>query len=182
MAVRKKFGLPEQCIINVGTLQERKNALALIKAIHGTGHHLALVGKDKSYAKKLYTYVNKHQLQQQVTFIKDIDMKELATLYQSATVFCYPSICEGFGIPLIEALFSKIPVIVTQDGCFPEAAGPDSIYIDPNNVDQIREALNWVFEHPKECLEIVEKGFQYTQQFNDETVGQNLLNLYKTVI
>lgn len=179
--IRKKFNLPKEFIINVGTLQERKNALTLIKAVNGTNHHLVLVGKDKKYAKQLYAYVTKHHLEKQVTFVKDINVTELATLYQAATVFCYPSICEGFGIPIIEAMYSKTPVIVTNDGCFPEAAGPNSIYINPNDTDEIRAKLNWIFEHPEERKVIAEKGYTYVQQFSDKNVLENLLTLYKQI-
>ena len=181
-AVRKKHGLPSKYIINVGTLQERKNVLPLIKAIHGTDYHLVLIGKNKKYAKKLYSYVEKNALQNQVSFLKNIDVKELAILYQNATVFCYPSICEGFGIPIIEAMYSRTPVIVTKGGCFPEAAGPDAIYIDPKKVADIKEKLEWIFNNPEERKRIAEKGYTYVQRFSDDKVGENLMNLYKAIL
>ena len=177
--VQKKYGLPDNYIINVGTLQERKNVLQLIKAVRGTHHHLVLIGKEKSYAKKLYRYVEAHKMEGQVSFLKNIGLHELPILYQKAAVFCYPSICEGFGIPIIEAMFSKIPVVVTKGGCFPEAAGPNSLYIDPNNPNDIRDKLNWIFAHPEESREIAEKGYAHVQQFSDKNVAENLLALYK---
>jgi len=180
--VRNKYNLPKEYIINVGTLQDRKNALAAVEAINGTGHHLVLVGNEKKYAAKIHTYIKVYSLQNQVTFLKNIVVKELAILYQNATVFCYPSFCEGFGIPIIEAMYSNIPVIVTKDGCFPEAAGPDAIYIDPNNPREIREKLDWVFENPEERKKIAEKGYAYVQRFSDKNVGEQLTNLYKTVL
>lgn len=179
--VRNKFGLPEDYVLNVGTLQERKNALALIKAVHTTNHHLVLIGKEKKYAKKLRKFILQNNMEDQVSFLKDVNSEELAIIYQNATVFCYPSFCEGFGIPLIEALYSKLPVVVTKHGCFPEAAGPNSIYIDPFDIVEIRTVLNKLFDDPKQRLEIAERGFEYVQQFSDENVAKNLLNLYKTM-
>lgn len=181
-ALRSKLNLPKEYIINVGTLQERKNALALIKAIKGTGYHLVLVGNEKKYAQRIHSYINKNGLEGQVTLLKGIKVRELAMIYQSATVFCYPSICEGFGIPIIEALFSKLPVIVTNGGCFPEAAGPNAIYINPTDISEIREKLNWVFKNPEERAKLAEKGYQYVQRFSDESVGKDLLRLYKSVL
>ena len=179
--VLSNYNLNEGYILNVGTLQERKNALAVIKAIHGTSMHLVLVGGAKGYAKKLHQYIEKHQLKEQVTFIKNIEVQELAMLYQKAGAFCYPSICEGFGIPIIEALYSKIPVVVTTGGCFPEAAGPNAIYIDPRNPEEIKAKLTWLTQNPTESKNIIEAGFNHAQKFSDEHVAKNLLHLYTSI-
>jgi len=181
-SIKEKYGLPDEYIINVGTIQERKNALSLVKSIKGTPYHLVLVGGEKSYAKKVHAYIQKNHLKEQVTFLKKIKVEELAMTYQNATVFCYPSICEGFGIPIIEAMYSKIPVIVSNGGCFPEAAGPDAIYVEPYDIKEIREKLNWVFSHPKEREILAEKGYRYVQRFSDENVGKTLWKLYKSVL
>lgn len=180
--MRRKYNLPEEFIINVGTLQERKNALTLIKAIKGTKRHLVLVGKEKKYARKLYRYVAKHKLKDQVSFLKNVGIKDLALLYQSATIFCYPSLCEGFGIPIIEAMYSKIPVVVTKGGCFPEAAGPDAVYIDPNDPHEIRNQLEELFKNPQKRASMVKKAYGYVQRFSDENVAKNLLGLYKSLL
>ncbi|GMN07239.1 glycosyltransferase family 1 protein [Croceitalea sp. MTPC5] len=180
-AIQKKFQLPEHYVLNVGTIQERKNALSLVKAIHRTTFHLVLVGQEKSYARKIHDYIAENNLKHQVSFIKNISSTELAILYQNATVFCYPSFCEGFGIPIIEALYSKLPVITTQNGCFPEAAGPDAIYIDPNDIDQIRVEITKLFENQGMRDEMAEKGYRYVQRFSDENVANNLLQLYKSI-
>ncbi len=181
LKVQQKFKLPQQYILNVGTLQERKNALTLIKAIDGTPYHLVLIGKEKKYAKKLHQYIAQNKLENQVTFIKDISSEELAIIYQNATVFCYPSFCEGFGIPIIEALYSRLPVITTKEGCFPEAAGPSSIYIDPNDIVEIKTALKTLFEDSEQRKQMAEKGYDYVQRFSDEKVAHHLLQLYKSI-
>ncbi|WP_289063171.1 glycosyltransferase family 1 protein [uncultured Zobellia sp.] len=179
--IRARYFLPEQFILNVGTIQERKNVLAIIKSIKGTNYHLALVGGEKSYAKKVRRYIQEHNMQKQVTFVKKISVQDLAILYQAATLLCYPSYCEGFGIPLIEALFSKIPIIVTKGGCFPEAAGPDAIYINPDNTDEILQNIKKLYEYPELRKELAEKGYSYVQKFNDENVGASLVALYKKI-
>lgn len=179
--VIKKFNIPKEFILNVGTLQERKNVLALIKAINGTDYQVVLVGKKKKYARNLEDYIAIHNLESQVHFIDNISSEELAIVYQSATLFCYPSICEGFGIPIIEALYSKIPVIVTAKGCFPEAAGPFSIYInDPNDPSEIRKKIDFLFENVEARLKMSEKGYEFVQRFSDENVAQELIAIYKS--
>ena len=177
-----KFNLPNEYILNVGTIQTRKNALTLVKAIKGTSYHLVLVGSEKKYAKKLFQYIKKNRLENQVTLISNINTQELAITYQHATVFCYPSVCEGFGIPIIEAMFSRIPVIVTNGGCFPEAAGPDAIYVEPYDIAQIRDKLHWIYAHPEERKLLAEKGYQYVQRFSDKHVSSRLNQLYKSVV
>ncbi|WP_396635123.1 glycosyltransferase family 4 protein [Maribacter sp. R86514] len=179
---RQKFNLPTQYVLNVGTLQERKNALTLIQAIHGTEHHLVLVGHEKGYAKALHKYISTNHLEKQVTFIKNITTEDLALIYQNATIFCYPSICEGFGIPIIEALFSGLPVITTKFGCFPEAAGPNSLFVNPTDENEIRSKINLLFEDPKLRLKLTQTGLEYVQKFSDKNVANNLMNLYKKVL
>jgi len=180
--VRRKYDLPQNFVLNVGTLQERKNAFTLVQAIDGTDHHLILVGSEKKYAQKIHAYIADNQLQSQVTFLKNVGDTELAAIYQMATVFCYPSICEGFGIPIIEALFSKTAVITSRGGCFPEAGGPHSVYIDPLDVDALRKEICRLFENPELRKDIEEKGYRFVQKFSDESVAHNLYEVYKSVL
>ncbi len=179
--VAKKFMLPSEFILNVGTLQERKNALTIVQAIHGSDFHLVLIGAEKKYAKKIHSYIEMHGMHDQVIFLKNIPVKELAIIYQLATVFCYPSICEGFGIPIIEALYSKIPVITTLGNCFPEAGGPWSIYIDPFNTKMLRDKLDMLFENYEVRKEMAEKGHVFAQNFNDDAVALNVMKVYNSV-
>lgn len=179
LKTKEKFNLPDSYILNVGTIQDRKNALAVVQAIKDTPHSLVLVGKEKGHAKKIRQYIAEHGLSGRVLFIKDVESAELAMIYQGATLFCYPSFCEGFGIPIIEALFSKIPVITTKSGCFPEAAGPSSLYIDPQNTEEIKEAINRLYDHPETRIKMAADGYAYVQRFSDAQVAENLLQLYK---
>lgn len=180
--VAKKYGLPKSFVLNVGTLQERKNALTIVKAVHGTPNNLVIVGNEKRYAKQIREYIAKNGLTEQVLFLKNVPVEELATMYQMATVFCYPSICEGFGIPIIEALYSRVPVITSKGNCFPEAGGPDSIYIDPHNPEELRERLNLLFADPEYRAQIAEKGYSYVKRFNDNAVATNIFNVYAQVL
>jgi glycosyltransferase involved in cell wall biosynthesis len=73
-------------------------------------------------------------------------------------------------------------VITTKNGCFPEAAGPDSVFIDPNSVEEIRNEIVRLFNNPEERKKIAEKGHAYVQQFNDQNVAENLMRAYKKII
>ena len=180
--IRKKYNLPNEFILNVGTLQERKNALTIVKAIHNTKYHLVLIGDEKKYTKKIYAYIKEHSLEPQITLLKNVNITDLSIIYQSSTVFCYPSICEGFGIPIIEALFSKTPVITSKVGCFPEAAGPNSIFIDPMDISSLKKELHRLFNNKKLRKQIADDGYTYVQKFTDKRVAKNIFKLYKTVL
>lgn len=180
--VTKKYNLPEQFILNVGTLQERKNALSIVRAIKSSPYILVLVGGEKKYANRIYTYIKNNGLQKQVTFLKNVPVEDLAIIYQLSTVFCYPSICEGFGIPIIEAMFSKTPVITSKGSCFPEAGGPTSIYIEPEDHKMLREKIDLLFEDSRLRAQMIESGLEYVQKFTDERVANHVFDVYREII
>ncbi|VXC12579.1 Glycosyltransferase involved in cell wall bisynthesis [Flavobacterium sp. 9AF] len=180
--VKKKYLLPDQFVLNVGTIEARKNALTIVKAIQNIDTTLVLIGKETEYAKEIHEHITSHSLQHKVRFLKGIDSFELATIYQLATVFIYPSLFEGFGIPIIEALYSKIPVITTNSGVFPEAAGPNSIYINPTNANELATKIQFLLENPEKRKEIAEKGWHFVQQFNDDVIANRLMEIYTSLL
>jgi glycosyltransferase involved in cell wall biosynthesis len=116
-----------------------------------------------------------------VIFLKGLTIGELAKVYQMATIFVYPSLFEGFGIPIIESLYSKTPVITSNSGVFPEAGGPNSIYINPENIAEIESKIILLLENENLRNEIAQKGFNFAQKFNDEQIAKELMTLYKSL-
>jgi glycosyltransferase involved in cell wall biosynthesis len=180
--VTSKYHLPETFILNVGTIEERKNALLIVQAIKDLDTKLVLVGKETSYSNKIHHYIKEHNLEEKVIFLKGLSNKELAIIYQLATVFVYPSIFEGFGIPIIEALFSKTPVITTNSGVFPEAGGPNSMYINPNDAEELKEKIAILLSDKTKRNEMTEKGFEFVQRFNDEVIAKEMMQCYKDLL
>ncbi len=178
--VLKKYKLPEHFLLNVGTIEERKNAFSIVKAIKNTDYNLVLVGRKTPYAEKIIEFIKENNMQNRIFFLENLNIKELAIIYQSADLFIYPSIYEGFGIPIIEALYSKIPVITNKHGVFSESGGPYSYYLeDVYNTDEIKqmidEAINYYYN------ERVEKSHRFVQKFNDDVLAENWINLYKSL-
>lgn len=181
--IKTKFGLPGQYVLYVGTLEARKNALLIAKALKDSTKHMVFVGKTKEHGEKLKAYIKQNDIQHRTTFIDDINIEELAGVYQGATVFCYPSFFEGFGIPIIEALYSGIPVITTKGGCFAEAGGPASFYIDPSDHNALKKVIDELFLEPKEVrAERIQQGLSFAQRFDDEPIAEQWENLYKSVL
>ncbi|WP_037320151.1 glycosyltransferase family 1 protein [Salegentibacter sp. Hel_I_6] len=180
--VIEKYKLPQDYLLNVGTIESRKNIFAAVKAIKDIDTHLIIVGSLTSYAEKIKEYIEKEGMEKKVTFLNGLSTYELAALYQGAKIFIYPSLFEGFGIPIIEALYSKTPVITTNYGCFPEAGGPDSVYVDPNNISEISDNISSLLKDEDQRKKIAEKSFAYVQKFSDENIASNMIALYGKLV
>jgi glycosyltransferase involved in cell wall biosynthesis len=117
--------------------------LTIVKALKNVKDiPLVVVGRKTSYFEKVKAYIKEHKLEQRVLFLENVSNQELPVIYQLASIFIFPSLFEGFGIPIIEALTSKTPVITSKGGCFPEAAGPNSLYIEPSDEKDLAEKIN----------------------------------------
>ena len=179
-SIKEKYNLPERFILNVGTIEARKNLLNIVKAINGSEIPLVVIGKKTNYFKKIQNFLQKNKLDNQVHFLENVSMEELAAIYKLADLFVYPSFFEGFGIPVIEALFSKTAVITSNLSCLPEAGGKDSVYIDPNNFEDLKAKISFLWENESERKRRAEKGFEFVQKYNDEKIAINLMNAYQS--
>ncbi|ASK29114.1 glycosyl transferase family 1 [Chryseobacterium sp. T16E-39] len=179
---KEKFNLPQRFILNVGTIEERKNLLNVVKAVSGTGIPLVVVGRKTNYYKKVEAFIRKNKLENQVHFLEGVSMDELAVIYKLADIFIYPSLFEGFGIPIIEALFSKIVTITSNTSSLPEAGGKDSVYINPENHRDIQSKIQFLWDNEAERKRRADKGFEFVQKFNDEPIANELMNLYQEII
>ncbi len=180
--VRSKYSLPERFLLNVGTIEIRKNVLSAIKAIRSLDTHLVIVGAETDYIRDIRRYLDAEDIHHKVSFLKGISNRELAMLYQMADIFVYPSLYEGFGIPIIEALFSGTPVITSAGSCFPEAGGPGSIYIDPNNTDALSAAISDLLQHKSKRDQMKTAGLTYARHFEDENISQKIMQVYRDVL
>lgn len=179
-AVKEKYLLPDKFLLNVGTIEERKNALTIVKAIKDLDIPLVIIGRKTKYFQEIADYIKKHGLENSVFFLEGLTLEELSTIYQMAEIFIYPSIFEGFGIPIIEALYSKIPVITSKSGVFPEAGGEFSYYVDSYNVEELKNTICKLLEMSnKEREEVVKKGYTFVQKFNDEVIAKNVKEVYE---
>jgi len=174
-----KYNLPKNYLLYVGTIEERKNLLTLLQTLKELPKQkLIVIGNGKSYKTKCLDYISKNNLSERVIFLKKLSMQEMAIIYQLAEIMIYPSIFEGFGIPILESLFSKTPVITSKGGCFCEAGGPDSKYINPLSVAEIKEAIIMIQHSSKIRKKMTENGFEYAQNFTDNKIANSLMNVY----
>jgi glycosyltransferase involved in cell wall biosynthesis len=179
---RKKYQLPSHFILNVGTIEKRKNVLSVIKAIKEIDTQLVVIGKKTDYFKEVNNYIVENNIQNKVIFLENVELKELASIYRMASVFIYPSVFEGFGIPIIEALYSKTPVITSKGGCFSEAGGENSVYINALNYKEIKGELEELLANSEKRELMKQKGFEFVQKFNDNIIAKNWVETYNEVV
>lgn len=179
---RKKYNLNSNFVLNVGTIEKRKNVLSVIKAIKDIDTQLVIIGKKTSYFNEISNYISENNLQKKVVFLENVELKELASIYRMATIFIYPSVFEGFGIPIIEALYSKTPVITSKGGCFLEAGGDNSIYINALNSEEIRVQIVELLANTEKRDFLKQKGYEFAQKFNDDKIAKNWIDTYNELL
>lgn len=179
--VRKRYALPASFLLNVGTIEERKNLLLVVKALADLPDHISLVviGKHTSYSKKVKDYITQQNLTDRVQFLQNIPVEDLPVIYRLAEIFIFPSKFEGFGIPILEALHSQIPVIAATGSCLEEAGGPGSLYINPNDHQELAVAINSLLKNSARKQAMVKAGKEYLERFSDHIIAGNLMTLYQ---
>lgn len=144
-------------------------------------HNLVIIGNGGKYKKEVESYIHSKGLEDRVIILSNVTNDDLPAFYQRSDLFCFPSHFEGFGIPIIEALFSKTPVITSKGSVFPEAGGPNTIYIDPNNKEELSEQISNVLTNPDLAFEMVEMGRNFVEKFHRRKTAQNLIDLYNSL-
>ncbi|HEX8377929.1 MAG TPA: glycosyltransferase family 1 protein [Pedobacter sp.] len=182
--ISRKYKLPKQYLLQVGTIERRKNLLLTVKALKNIPRtvKLVVIGKDTAYLKEVKALITQYKLDRRVIFLKNVPLEDLPPIYQQAQIFIYPSEFEGFGIPIIEALHSGIPVIAAIGSCLEEAGGPHSSYIHPQDDIQLSWSVNSILNNPDLGRNMVEKGFEYVKKFNTNQLAENLMNTYQKVL
>lgn len=178
--IRRRYHLPQQYLLNIGTIEERKNALTIVKAMLYLPQdlHLVLVGGEKDYAKQIHRFANLHHLEKRVHILNDARFEDFPALYQGAQTFVYPSVYEGFGIPILEALNSGVPVVAATGSCLEEAGGPQSLYVNPYQEKDLAKAISETFV-PEKRAEMIKSGRQWAARFSMQQMAAQTLELYQ---
>ena len=177
--VREAYHLPDQFILSVGTIEERKNLLLAVKAVEQLGDvHLVAVGKSTAYADKVKEYIEAHGLSDRIHIIHNLKFGDLPVLYHMAEAFVYPSRFEGFGIPIVEALSAGVPVIAATGSCLEEAGGPRSLYVGPDDVAGMAAAMKRVLGDADLRREMIEAGKAYVVRFDPKRLADEMNAVY----
>ncbi|OKS85168.1 glycosyltransferase family 4 protein [Mucilaginibacter polytrichastri] len=181
--VKNKYNLPDKYLLNLGTIELRKNLLLLVKALGQVQDiKLVVVGKPTAYLEEVKAYINQHQLADRILFLHNVKFDELLAIYRQAACFIYPSRYEGFGIPVLEALCAGVPVIAATGSCLEEAGGPNSLYTDPDNEFQLAGLIMQVLGDESLRQNMITKGLVYSRNFDDDKLAARHAELYKNVL
>lgn len=186
--LRPELEIPSPYLLFVGSVERRKNLELIIKAYRHLPEDLriplVIVGKAKSYQKKIAELIKNEKLEQLIIWRSNIQSKaDLKALYLNAEALVYPSLYEGFGLPVAEALLCKTPVITSDISALPEAGGPDTQYIDPFQEEDLSEAIRKVLTDSNLNQKMRENGFEYaSEKFSPEQISKQMMRLYQKTI
>ena len=179
-----QYGIESPYILYVGSIEERKNLLLVLRALRGLREDIRLIaiGRRTPYADRVETYARENHLTDRVQLLSDIPFTELPAFYQMATLFVYPSRFEGFGIPIIEAQRSGIPVIAATGSCLEEAGGTAALYTHPDDAEELRDLITSVLSQPTLQTTMREGGLRHSQRFNTPRLMEDLMSVYKQLL
>lgn len=180
--IRQKYDLPTEYLLFVGTLQPRKNLVRLIEAFQKVlsqhaGLQLVLAGKQGWMADKIYQTPSKLGITNQVRFLDYVDDADLPMLYAAAQALVFPSLYEGFGLPILEAFGVGTPVLTSNIASMPEVGGDHAVYVDPRSVESIANGINTVLQVNLD-LDLLN---QHLAQFTWEQAGRKTYQILRRV-
>lgn len=182
--VRKIYALPQRYVLNVGSIEARKNILQAVQALPllPDGVALVIVGRHTPYTDRVLQYVHEHHLEQRVLVLHGVPDDHLPVLYVLAEAFVYPSVYEGFGIPVIEAISCGLPVVACSGSCLEEAGGPDSLYVQPGDVEAMADAVRQTLVGAEGRELRIEKSKKYIRRFSGCNVADQVVNVYQSLL
>ncbi len=182
--VRQRYQLPERFVLSVGSIEDRKNLLLVVRALELLPPDVTLVavGKNTPYAERVKRYVRDHHLEHRVHFFHGLPWADLPAFYRLAGVFVYPSRFEGFGIPILEAIRSHVPVIGATGSCLEEAGGPDCLYVDPDDARTLAADIQLVLSDPGLASQMVTRSLDYARRFEPGAIAEAMMQVARRVV
>jgi glycosyltransferase involved in cell wall biosynthesis len=187
---REFFSTGRKYIISIGAITPRKNLLKTVQAFHlvKDKFNLDLVvigtatGLGKSYLQTIMKFIDDNGLAGRVHFLGNVPYKYVPDLCRKAELMIYPSQFEGFGMPIVEGLFSRIPVITSKGGCFPEAGGDGAVYVDPDDFEEIADVVSELMESETMRKELISKGLHHVEKFRQDQIEAVIVKFHQEAV
>jgi len=183
--VRDRYDLPDDYILFVGTLDPRKNLDTLLHALAVPGSELpplVIAGAPGRGTATIRERIAELHLNGRVQLTGFVDDDDLPELYRQATVFAFPSYCEGFGLPLLEAMACGTPVVASDRSAMPEVAGDAALYVDPGSAEALSDAIRRLAEDSRLREQLGEAGVRRAAGFTWELAARRTLAAYREVV
>jgi glycosyltransferase involved in cell wall biosynthesis len=183
--LQKDFGISDNYILFVGTLQPRKNVEKLIEAfskLENKDLQLVIIGKKGWQYEDILAAPKKFGVEGRVKFLHSVTDEQLPAFYKNAKMFILPSLYEGFGLPVIEAMQYGTPVITSNVSSLPEAGGDAALYVDPKDVGDIAGKMQKLLDDESLRAEMIGKGKRQAGKFSWEKTAAETLKVLEGVV
>lgn len=186
--VRERYGLPDRFFLHVGGFSPVKNTVRIVEAFAQVCREkelsdvcLVFAGKKSWRHSETVEAAQRHGIEDRVIFTGYFPDEDLAALYCAAELFIYPSIIEGFGLPILEAFACDTPVVTSNCTALPEVAGDAAVQIDPESTEMLAENLIRLARQPDERTALAARGRERVQDFTWERMAKKHLEVYQSV-
>jgi glycosyltransferase involved in cell wall biosynthesis len=181
------YSLPSSFLLFVGALERRKNLLNLIQALktihrHHKKIHLVIAGREGEEYYRLKDEIRRQSLESWIKMLGYVPDTDLKNLYRLASLLVFPSFCEGFGLPVLEAMASGLPVVASKTSAIEEVAQDAALYFDPQNPEEMAEKILLALEDKSLCQKNVERGKKRALDFNWEKTATETLGFYQEMV
>ncbi len=183
--IKSKHNLDNPFILFVGTIEPRKNLINLIRAFemfqhkHKSPLQLVICGKPGWLYKDIFESIKQSSIVSKIRYLNYLPEKELASLYRLSHYFVYPSLYEGYGFPVLEAMASGTPVITSNTSSLKEIAEGAAILVDPTSIEELSNSITILYKNDSLRNELSKKGLERIKLFNTETAAAQVLDIYK---
>ncbi|MCX7918626.1 MAG: glycosyltransferase family 4 protein [bacterium] len=184
----ERYGIQSRFILFVGTLEPRKNIEVLLKTYHQLPtelrekYQLVLVGKKGWQYQSIFKLIDELNLQNQIIFMNYVSEEDLPFFYNAAAVFVYPSLYEGFGLPLVDALACGTPIITSKISSMPEVVSYAGILIDPKNESELIKALSRLLTDQELANHLSEKALSRAHHFSWQDTARKTFEVYRNAV
>ena len=186
--VTRKYGIIQPYVLYVGNFKPHKNLYMLLAAFKqvsenlGPRYQLVLAGGDAHYRPELQRRVAELDLEDRVIFTGFVENRDLPDLYKGAEVFVFPSLYEGFGIPVLEAMACGTPVVTSKTTALPEVAGDAGVLVDPHSVNEISQAIRFLLTDQDAREKQIRKGTERSKRFSLEQNSAKVLGVLEAAV
>ncbi|MCL2435615.1 MAG: glycosyltransferase family 4 protein [Lentimicrobiaceae bacterium] len=181
--ISKLYNLPEKFILNIGTMEARKNLLNLVKALKFIDDEVSLVaiGGRTPYTLQVEAYIKENNLAHRVKLMHNMPFRDFPAIYAAASAFVYPSVFEGFGIPVLEALAVGTPVATSNISSMPEVSGDAALYFNPYNIEDIADKIKLILHDRVIVAELNKNRIKQLDKFAIQNIARRVNDIYRSI-
>ncbi len=183
--IHSKYGFGKKYILYVGVMERTKKIDAIIRAFSRlseplkNSYNVVIVGNKGNASKEVEKAVQEEGLHNKVFFPGHVSEEDLYCIYKKASLFVFPSLVEGFGLPVLEAMRYGAPVVASNSFSIPEVAGDAAMLVDPRNVNELTDAISAVLTDNGLRKRLIDKGLKRVSQFSWTKTAEKTLAMYK---